>query len=199
MRGTKRKRDICTVSGSENNWVVASESGGSPPNPNEVVIGRSGTTRIVHGHADPAGEGSNQPHLNQVTPVSSHISEGPNRWLGLRPGATTHLDGTGLRPIQAQANHSSPASRQVVGQVTEEDGVGTIQLEDGYAQHGNLGASPLSLASEAANWLEARNPLTRSTERTGPSPLAGIDGPLLRLVRSPLKSGVLPPKTSGHY
>ena len=164
------------MSESVNNWFVASESGESPPNPNEDVIGRSGATRIVHGHADLAGEESNQPHLNQVTPVSSHIPEGPNHWLGLRHGPTEQLDGTGLRPIHAQTNHSSPSSRQVVGQVTEEEGVGPVQLEGGYAQHGNLGTSPLSLASEATNWLEARNPLTRRTEGTGPSALAGING-----------------------
>ena len=165
------------MSGSLSKWVVASDSGGSPPNSDEVVIGQSGDTRIVHDHADPAGGNSNQSPSNQVTPVSSYISEGPTRWLGLRSESTAHLDGTGLRPIQAHANHSNLASRQVVGQVTEADGVGTIQLESGYAQPCSLGARPLSLASEATSWLEARNPVNRSTERTGPPPLAGIDGP----------------------
>ena len=148
----------------------------SHSNPHEVVIGRSEATGIVHGHTGLAGEGSNQPRSDQVTPVSSYKSEGPTRWLGLRHGPTAQLDGTGLRPIQAQTDHSSPASRQVVGHANEEEGAGPVQLEGGYAQHGNLGTVPLSLASEANNWLEARNPLTRRTERTGPAPLAGLNG-----------------------
>ena len=160
MRGTKRKRDTCTV----NSWVVTSEE--SHSNPHEVVIGRSEATGIVHGHTGLTGEGSNQLRSDQVTPISSYISEGPTRWLGLRHGPTAQLDGTGLRPIQTQTDHSSPAVRQVEG---------PVRLGGGHAQHGNLGTVPLSLASEASNWLEARNPLTRRTERTGPAPLAGLN------------------------
>ena len=122
VRGTKRKRDTCTI----NNEVVTSAE--SLSEPHEVAIGRSEATGIVHGHTGLAGEGSNQPRLDQVTPVNTHISEGPNRWLGLEYGPTAQLDGTGPMPMQVQTAHLIPAGRQVVGQANEREGVGPNQL-----------------------------------------------------------------------
>ena len=178
MRGTKRKRDIFTVVKSVDNWFVASESVEPPPESNEGVIGRYGANQSVHDHANTVGEESNQPSLNRVIPVSSHVTEGPNQWLGLRHATLDQLDGTGPRSIQAQTNPPNPASYYVVGPVIGEEGVGPVPLGVGYAYQGNIGNDQLSLASEATNWLEARNPLTRGTDRTVPDPVVGIDGPV---------------------
>ncbi len=84
MRGTKRKRDIFTVVESVDNWFVASEGVDSPTESNEGVIGRYGASQIAHGRTNLVGEESSQSVLSRVNPVSSHVIEGPNQWLGWR-------------------------------------------------------------------------------------------------------------------
>ena len=113
MRGTKRKRDTGPVLGSLQKGVVISESGESPPNTNGIVIGRSGDSCTTHGHADPAVGDPNRSTYTRASPVSNHISEGPTRWLELRTEAAAQLTEPGPKPIQARADHSNPASRQV--------------------------------------------------------------------------------------
>ena len=141
------------------------------------MIGRSGDSCTTHGHVDPAVGDPNRSTYTRASPISNHISEGPTRWLGLRTEAAAQLTEPGPKPIQARADHSNPASRQVGGQITDADKGGTVQLAGGYAQPGGPGAGPLSLALEATQWLESRNPVNRDIERTGPVPLAGINGP----------------------
>ena len=141
MRGTKRKIDTCTI----NSEVVTNVE--FPSETHEA-------TGIVYGHTGLTGEGSNQTRPGQVTPVNTHILEGPTRWLGLEYGPTAQLDGTGLRPNQVQTAHLIPASRQVVGQANKSEGVGPDQLGVGYVQPGNPDTVSLSLASEASNWRE---------------------------------------------
>ena len=194
MRGTKRKRDIFTLSESVDNWLVASESVEHLPESNEGVIGRYGANQIVQGHANTVGEESNQPRLNLVSPVSGHVTEGPNRWLGLRHTTQDQLDGTEPESLQAPTNPPNPAGCHVVGQVIGEEGVGPVPLGVGYANQGNIGNDHLSLAREATNWLEARNPLTRGPERTGPIPLVGTDGPVTPTVGIAIEERDLTPK-----
>ena len=52
MRGTKRKRDIFTLSESIDNWFVASESVEYPPESEEGAIARCGVNTIIQGHAN---------------------------------------------------------------------------------------------------------------------------------------------------
>ena len=94
MRGTKRKRDIFTLSESVDNWFVASESVEYLPEAEEGVIRRCGVNQIIQGHVNAVGEGSNQTRLNRVGPVSCHVTEGSNRWLGLRHTTPAPVDGT---------------------------------------------------------------------------------------------------------
>ena len=177
MRGTKRKRDIFTVVESVDNWFVASEGVDSPTESNEGVIGRYGASQIAHGRTNLVGEESSQPGWSRITPVSSHVREGPNQWLGLRQSTSDQLDGTGPSSIQAQANPLNPISGYGGGPVTGEEGVSPVPSRGGYVHPGNLGNNQPSLASEATNWLEARNPSTRGTERTVPVPVVGSDEP----------------------
>ena len=128
MRGTKRKRDIFTLSESVDNWFVASESVEHLPESDEGAIGRYGANQIVQGHANTVGEESNQPRLNLVSPVSGHITEGPNRWLGLRHTTPDQLDGTEPKSSQAQSNPPNPSSCHVAGKATGEEGVGPVLL-----------------------------------------------------------------------
>ena len=139
---------------------MANESVDPPPESNEGVIGRYGPNQIIHGHANAIEEELIQPGSNRVIPVSSHVKEGPNQWLGLRYATSDQSDRTGSRSIQAQTNPPQPASCYVVGPVTGEDGVEPVPLGGGYAHLGSPGTNQPSLASEATSWLEARRAAT---------------------------------------
>lgn len=76
MRGIKRKRDIFTLAESVDNWFVASKRVEDLPETEEG--------EIIHGHVVIVGEGSNWASPNRVDPVNRHVTDGANRWLGLR-------------------------------------------------------------------------------------------------------------------
>ncbi len=177
MRGTKRKRDIFTVVESVDNWFVASEGVDSPTESNEGVIGRYGASQIAHGRINLVGEESSQSVLNRVDPVNSHVIEGPNQWLGWRQSTSDQLDVTGPSSIRAQTNPLNPSSGHQGGLVTGAGVVSPVPSRGGYVHPRTLGNDQPSLALEATNWLEARNPSNRGTERTVPVPGSGSAGP----------------------
>lgn len=82
----------------------------------------------------------------------------------------------------------------MVGGTSSEEGGGLISLGGGYINQGHIVNDHPSLAEEATTWLEARNPLTRGPERTGPIPLVGTDGPVTPTVGIAIEERDLTPK-----
>ena len=178
MRGNKRKRDTSALAASVDDGLVTSG------NPIGLPVTKEGEIAQVHAKSD--GEGSNHPDTNQLNPDGSYLAEGANRWLGLRPTITTHLDGSGKGGTNELANQLSPGGCHV-GQPAAfiGEGLGPGGLD--VLGQGIPSSAGTSLAKEAVTWLGARSTLTVRPEREtqgvsvethGSDPSAA--GPILR-------------------
>ena len=202
MRGTKRKRNIFTLSESVDHWFGASESLGHSSEAEEGAIERSEVDPSLQGHCNANGEGSIQSRGTQGGPVSCPVTEGPHSWLGLRCDVLVPSDGTEPGAGQVQANPRGPVSSHVDRRTASEEGGRPLPVVGGDTGPGKAGNNYPSLAKEALTWLEASNSSTTAHRH-----LEGLDrtlGPRPKVLQ-PCRVGLqsrretLPLRISGPY
>lgn len=186
MRGIKRKRDIFTLAESVDNWFAASRS---PEDPPETEGGE-----IIQDHATTFGEGSKPSRTSQVVPVGYPVTEGANRWLGIRFTTPAQSNGSKERSSRVLSSHPSPGGCHVARQPIGEREGGLVPLADGPVGPGGTGSVHSSLAQEATTWLGAHSTLTRRPERNSQGGTTETKGPGTPTARIIIEEGNLTPE-----
>ena len=182
MRGTKRKKNIFTLSEPVDHWFGAGESLGHPSEAEEGAIERCEVDPNLQGHCNANGEGSNQPRWTQGDPVSCPVTEGPHSWLGLRYDVPAPSDGTDSEAVQVHANSRGPINSHVDGGTASGEEERPLPVVGGDTGQGQAGNHYPSLAKEALTWLEASNSSATAPEGNGPNPWTETGGPAAKSV-----------------